>query len=615
MSNFRRFIAYLGNYWQLIVLSLLLSLLYVGLNSLSLWMIASLVNTVLVSPDQIPVDKVDPSLATSVHGYLKAITSNLIQRSNPLDTLARLCWILLSIFAFKNIVLYLKNLTSGIVENRLIRDLRNDLFYHLQSLSIPFYTKKHSGEISSILINDVTYVRAAFNVSVQRIIVEPLNLLVSLAIMFIISWQLSLMAVLLVPLAALFANKLGKIIRRRSKRTTEQIAGVMTVLQENLRSIRIVKAFVREVEEMRRFKDENEKYYHFVFKRFSIKNLSAPVSELIGVAGGVIILWVGGQQVLLGAGRGVNAEEFMTYIIFLFAMVQPLRILSGVSANLQVGMASADRIFNVLDEIPTVVNKPDGVRIDDFTKEIRFENVSFQYEDSDMAALDHISTTIGRGEVVALVGSSGAGKSTFADLIPRFFDSTDGRIFLDGHDLRDIDIDSLRRLIGIVPQETVMFHATIRENIIYGKSTATEAEVEAAARAAHTWDFIQETPHGLDTMIGERGAKLSGGQRQRLAIARALLKNPSILILDEATSALDTESEKRVQEAIDSLVRNHTVIVIAHRLSTVQIADKILVLEKGRLLETGTHAELLEQKGKYWQLTNSQSVSQSPAIE
>jgi subfamily B ATP-binding cassette protein MsbA len=384
----------------------------------------------------------------------------------------------------------------------------------------------------------------------------------------------------------------------------KQIAGVMNVLQESLRGIRIVKAFVMERDETKRFKRENQRYYRLVFRRFSIKNLITPVNELIGVFFGVILLWVGGQQVLIG--RGVGPEEFMSFVIFLFAMLQPLRNLSNVHANIQVGLASAERIFNLMDEPPLIVEKLNATELTDFKDAIRLENVTFAYEGSNRPALYDIDSEIKKGEIVALVGVSGAGKSTFVDLVPRFYDVTKGRITIDGHDIRDVKLNSLRKLIGIVTQETLLFNTTVCDNILYGDPKATQDQVIAAAEAAHAWEFIRELADGLDTVIGEQGIQLSGGQRQRLAIARALLKNPPILILDEATSALDSESEKLVQDAIQALVQERTVIVIAHRLSTIQNANKILVLHEGRLIESGTHKELLRQGGRYHNLYQTQ---------
>ncbi|MFC1484669.1 ABC transporter ATP-binding protein, partial [Candidatus Neomarinimicrobiota bacterium] len=345
-------------------------------------------------------------------------------------------------------------------------------------------------------------------------------------------------------------------------------------------------------------------YYFLVFRRFSLKNLNTPVNELIGVSFGVLLLWVGGQQVLIG--RGVGPEEFMSYIIFLFAMLQPLRNLSNVHANIQIGLASADRIFHLLDEPTLIKQKSEAIDLQGFNDIIRFENVTFTYEGGGRPALYDINTEIKKGEVVALVGMSGAGKSTVVDLVPRFYDVTSGRITIDGHDVRGVKIHSLRQLMGMVSQETILFNTTIRDNILYGNPQADDEQLLAAAKAAHTLEFIEEMPEGLETIIGEQGVQLSGGQRQRLAIARALLKNPPILILDEATSALDSESEKLVQEAIDSLMQERTVIVIAHRLSTIHNASRILVLDSGRLLETGTHQDLLDQGGRYYRLYQTQ---------
>ncbi len=604
MNNLRRISTYLARYWPLIALTLALSMVYVALNTLSLWMVASLVNTILVSPEDIPVTSMDFSPAGTVYDRLRSWTATLIQQRTPLGTLAKLCWILLAVFLTKNVALYMKNMVAGIMENRLIRDLRNDLFRHIQFMSLSYFDNQNTAVISSIVLNDVALVRRAFTVSIQKVVVEPINLLVFTSMLFIISWQLSIMAIPLIPLAAIATTRLGRTLRRRARRTAEQIAGVMSVLQENLRSIRIVKTFVREAREIGRFSYQNDRYYHLVFRRITVKNLNAPLTEMIGVTVGIAMLWVGGQQVLLG--RGVGPDEFMSFIIFMFAMVQPLRSLSNVNADVQIGLASSDRIFGLLDIPAGIAEKNNAIDLTSFNDSIRFDNVTFSYGSDGKPAVHEINTEIKRGKVVALVGASGSGKSTFVDLIPRLYDATAGSITLDGHDVRDLKIQALRSLIGVVTQETLLFDTTVRDNILFGDPLASDKQVVAALKAAHAWEFVEELPHGLDTLIGEQGTKLSGGQRQRLAIARALLKNPPILILDEATSALDSESEKRVQDAIDRLVRDRTVIVIAHRLSTIQRADKIIVLEDGRIVESGSHEELISLKGHYRKLHEMQ---------
>ena len=604
MKPYRRFVNYLGRYRGLIAATLSLSILYVILNSLSLWMVASLINTILVNPENIPTGQNGGAAAGTLFKQLQALTADLIRQGTPLETLARLAWILLGIFLVKNLVLYAKNMTAGVMENRLIRDLRNDLFAHIQSLSLAYFARQRSAEITSIVLNDVGAVRVAFTKSLQRLVVEPINLAVMISILFIISWELSLLTIPLIPLAALFTTRLGRSLRRRARRTSQQIAGVMDVLQETLRGMRIVKAFGMEKKEISKFQAETQHYYHLVFRRFSLRNLTTPINEMIGVLIGVVILWVGGQQVLLG--RGVGAEEFMSYLIFLFAMLQPIRSLSNISADLQIGLASADRIFSVLDEAITIREKPSARNLGHFEEQIVFDNVSFAYGPDLEPALENIDLEIQRGTVVALVGASGAGKSTLADLIPRFHDVTGGRILIDGHDLRDLTLGSLRSHIGMVTQETLLFNTTVRENILYGDPDADDRQVSAAAEAAHAAEFITNLPQGMETVIGEQGIILSGGQRQRIAIARALLKNPPILIFDEATSALDSESEQHVQAAMLELIQERTVVVIAHRLSTVQRADKIVVLDRGRIVETGNHQDLLQRNGIYRNLHDMQ---------
>ena len=378
----------------------------------------------------------------------------------------------------------------------------------------------------------------------------------------------------------------------------------MQILTETLSSIRIVKAFVNEKEEVKKFTGESQNYFNLLLQRARLNLISGPVTESFGVIIGVVLLWYGGMEVL--SNEGLSPEDFIRFIVILFSILGPIKQMSNVNIKIQMGAASAERIFGLLDTPPEIVEKADAVDLGEFRQSIEFDRVHFEYNDGDERVLDEVSFTINKGEVVAMVGPSGSGKSTIADLIPRFYDVSRGTIRIDGHDIRESTLASIRGNMGIVTQEVILFNDTIRNNIAYGQPNVSEEAIRQAADAANATTFIEETTHGFDTLIGERGVNLSGGQKQRLAIARALFKNPSILILDEATSALDTESEKMVQRAIEVLMKDRTALVIAHRLSTVQNADKIIVLEKGEIIEVGSHTDLYNKAGLYRRLYDIQ---------
>ena len=571
------------------------------MNAFSIWMISSLIATIMnpgKSVNVIPIKDI------SIHDKLEALVHRLIGNGTQLEQLGQLCIILAIAYILKNIFFYINNISISFVQNRMIMDIRNQLFNHLQKLPLSFFNKSKSGELSSIIMNDVSNMRVAFTQSIQSLINEPINILVLLGMLFIISGKLTLLALLIFPLSAYIISKLGQSIRRKAKRSSLSIAGLMNILQETLTGIRIVKAFVMEKIEIQRFLEENRKYFKLTFKQENMRNLMTPINDLIGVSLGVILLWIGGREVLVHGT--LSPEGFIRFIIYLFAMLQPARKLGNVNASIQAGLASAERVFSITDVKSNIVDVPNAKQITDFKKKIEFKDVYFQYENSDTPSLARVSINIPKGKVLALVGSSGAGKTTIADLIPRFFDVTEGCISLDGIDIRQISVKNLRSLMGIVTQDTILFNDTIRNNISYGLPNAKLQEIKNASEAANALEFINELPDGFDTIIGEKGTLLSGGQRQRLSIARAILKNPDILILDEATSALDTESERKVQGAIDNLVKDRTVIVIAHRLSTITKADQIIVLDKGKIVESGTHEELLSKNGKYSKLYNIQ---------
>ncbi len=604
-SLYKRMFKLVIKHWPFLLLSTLAALVYVALNSASIWLTASLINNILIDFQQLLADHsqmVEQGTLT-LNEKLKFWTNGLILRDTPQETLKVLCLTIMVVFLTKNVFLYLKNISMTVVQYHLITEMRNRLYEHFNSLSLSYFNQNKSGELTSIMINDVSNLRRALGTSFHQIIVEPINLLAFIFLLFIISWKLALLSLIILPIAGFTILVIGRSIRRKSKRTAAMIAGITNIITETLSSIRVVKAFAMEEYEVQRFFKETRQYFQLIFRRAKLRLLASPITETLGVMMGVLLLWVGGIEVL--SGKGLTPEDFLRFILLLFAMMDPLRKLSKVNVELQAGAASAERIFAILDTAPTIVNKQNAETIDTFEEKISFKNVSFRYE-SDDTVLQDISFEIEKGSVVALVGSSGAGKSTLADLIPRFYDVNQGSITIDEQNIQNITLNSLRSMMGIVTQETILFNDSIRANIAYGQKIINDEQVLAASKAANALEFINELPEGIDTVIGEKGVKLSGGQRQRLAIARAIMKNPPILILDEATSALDTESERLVQQALETLMADRTVLVIAHRLSTVTNADKIIVLDKGEIKEMGTHNELMEKEEYYSNLYNIQ---------
>lgn len=604
-SLYKRMFKLVIKHWPFLLLSTLAALVYVALNSASIWLTASLINNILIDFQQLLADHsqmVEQGTLT-LNEKLKFWTNGLILRDTPQETLKVLCLTIMVVFLTKNVFLYLKNISMTVVQYHLITEMRNRLYEHFNSLSLSYFNQNKSGELTSIMINDVSNLRRALGTSFHQIIVEPINLLAFIFLLFIISWKLALLSLIILPIAGFTILVIGRSIRRKSKRTAAMIAGITNIITETLSSIRVVKAFAMEEYEVQRFFKETRQYFQLIFHRAKLRLLASPITETLGVMMGVLLLWVGGIEVL--SGKGLTPEDFLRFILLLFAMMDPLRKLSKVNVELQAGAASAERIFVILDTAPTIINKQNAETIDTFEEKISFKNVSFRYE-SDDTVLQDISFEIEKGSVVALVGSSGAGKSTLADLIPRFYDVNQGSITIDEQNIQNITLNSLRSMMGIVTQETILFNDSIRANIAYGQKIINDEQVLAASKAANALEFINELPEGIDTVIGEKGVKLSGGQRQRLAIARAIMKTPPILILDEATSALDTESERLVQQALETLMADRTVLVIAHRLSTVTNADKIIVLDKGEIKEMGTHNELMEKEEYYSNLYNIQ---------
>ena len=590
-----RMLGYLRPYVPLILLSIILSFFIVIAESLSLWFSGSLIQT-LFMPGKITFVK--PVLAVStINEWLKYQTAMLIGRGNVIDSLKIVCILVFVFFLAKNVFSVIKVLIIAKVNNSFIRDLRNNIYSNALILPVSYFDRNRSGRIISLVLNDITALNTALVGVLDKLFIEPIRLVVFIATLFILSTKLTIAVFAIYPILGYLINEVGKTVRRRSRRMYEQMEGLTSVLQETMSCIRAVKMFNMSGFEMEKFKKENDRLLRSNYRQAASMAISSPLSESLGVLVTVVLLWVVGRDVL--SGRGLGAEDFVRFLAFLFMAFQPFKSLSVVYNTLQNGLAAAQRVFTLIDTKPEAIGKFQPEKAPKFEDEIRFSHVRFTYPECSEEVIKDVSFSVKKKQIVALVGSSGSGKSTILDLVPRFYEISSGSITIDGRNIMDCDLVGLRHLFGIVAQETVLFNDTVYNNIAYGMMDASESKVIEAARAANAWEFIERLPLGLKTIIGERGVMLSGGQRQRLSIARAILKNPAILILDEATSALDTESERLVQSAINTLMENRTALVVAHRLSTIAHSDLILVLENGQITEQGTHAGLLRRNGRY----------------
>ncbi len=548
----------------------------------------------------------DGSLKTVVINNFYYYTQEAIAKFGPSTTLALLSAALVFMTALKTGATYLSSHFLVPIRNGVVRDLRNTLYEKILTLPIGFFTQESKGDVMARMSSDVSEIETSIMASLDMLFKNPVMIIVCLGMMIALSWQLTLFVLILLPIAGMAMGKIGKRLKRTSLEGQQQWGAIMANIEETLGGLRIIKAFNAEDKMTRKFEGATQRFYRISNRVARRQALAHPMSEFLGTLTIAIVLWFGGSLIITGES-GINAGSFIYYMIIFYNIINPAKELSKAVYSIQKGMASLERVDRILSarnpiadpQAPTVIGRLHG--------QVAYRNVTFGYDKASPVVQD-INIVIEPGETVALVGASGSGKSTLADLLPRFYDVDKGSITIDGIDVRDLRVKDLRAMMGNVNQEAILFNDTIYNNITFGVTGATKEQVEAAARIANAHDFIMATENGYNTSIGDRGCRLSGGQRQRLSIARAILKNPPLLILDEATSALDSESEKLVQEALDRLMADRTTLVIAHRLSTVKNATRICVIHEGRMVEQGTHDELLALNGYYTRLVAMQSI-------
>lgn len=545
------------------------------------------------------------SIIDSFYFFFTEIITN--PDKGKLYALSLMCIVVVVLFLIKNIFSYFATFFISVVRNGVIKDLRNEIFSKSLALPLAYYSEEKKGDLMSRMTTDLQEIEWAIMSSFEAVVKEPITIILFLITLFALNPMLTLIVLVLLPISGLLIGKLGKSLKRTSGKGKEKLGELMSIIEESLGGLRIIKGFGAEDKVSNTFENVNSRYTDLMVRMFRKNYLSSPVSETLGTIVLVIVMYLGGKMVL-SQPSGFSAGEFITFIAIFSQLIPPVKSFTSAFYKIQRGMASADRVYEILDEDLRIKEIQKPITLESFNSVIHYDNISFSYgnERSELV-LNDIKLKIDKGKSVALVGQSGSGKSTLVDMLPRFYDPKKGNVFIDGLNLKDISLKSLRSKLGIVSQESILFNDTIANNIAFGVHSASQEQIVQAAKVANSHEFILKTENGYDTIIGDRGVKLSGGQKQRLSIARAILINPPILILDEATSALDTESERLVQDALNNLMKNRTSLIIAHRLSTIQNADEILVMSEGKIVERGSHDELLALDGTYKRLYDLQS--------
>lgn len=539
---------------------------------------------------------------TGAQAYLVKDLLDKIFMEKDIFFLKLLPLVVVIIFFLKGVAYYLYTMLLERVGQSVIRDFRLNIFNHIHKQSLSFFNKMPTGTLMSRIVSDVTLLQQAVSNALVGSVRDFFQVIILLGVVFFMNWRLAMISFVVLPIAAYPIVRFGRLFRRLSTSTQEEVANVSNILHETITGNRIVKAFSKEEYEGNRFLQQVSKLFSLTMKDAKYRCMQHPLMEFIGGAAIAVIIWFGGNEVING---GATPGTFFAFLTALIAAYEPVKGVTRINSAIQQGLAAATRVFAILDIEPEIQDKKGAIHLPPFTSMIEFKNLTYRYDDESPVLTD-INLSVPAGEALAIVGPSGGGKTTFTNLIPRFLDLKEGSIIIDGNDIRDVTVASLRGQIAMVTQQTILFNDTVRNNIAYGDQQASEQAIRHAAQAAYSLDFIEALPQGFDTIIGEGGARLSGGERQRVSIARAILKNAPILILDEATSALDTESEREVQKALENLMKDRTTFVIAHRLSTIKNASRIIVIKDGRIVEQGTHDTLIAQKGEYEQLYNMQ---------
>ena len=609
MNYFKKILLFAKPYTKYAWLNIIFNILYAIFNVLSVLAFIPVLGILFGSEEKVtqkPVLTDTKGIYDYVQSSLSYYVTSMMESGGVEKALLFICIISFLLFFLKNLFRYLALFVLAFLRNGVVKDLRDSLYHKVLELPISFFSEKKKGDTIARMTSDVQEVETSFLNSLEAIVREPLTIVFTLISMFAISAKLTLFAFILLPVSGIIISSVSKKLKAKSLLAQQETGNFLSFIEETLGGLKVIKSFTAEDKMESKFEVSTSRFERLMNSVLHRKNLASPMSEFLGSATIILILWFGGRLVLSGEDN-MKPQEFLGFIGLFYLILNPIKAISKAIFSVQKGNASAERIMAILETENTITDKPNAIDKDTFEKDIELKNISFKYKDD--YVLKDFSLTVPKGKTVALVGQSGSGKSTLANLIPRFYDVNKGKILIDNINIKDIKKESLRDLMGLVTQESILFHDTVRNNITLGVENATDDDVIAAAKIANAHEFIIELPHGYDSNIGDSGGTLSGGQRQRLSIARAVLKNPPIMILDEATSALDTESEQLVQKALEKMMENRTSIVIAHRLSTIQKADIIVVLQKGEIVEQGTHEDLLTNKEFYHKFVNMQSLS------